>query len=212
MIEEPENGLALGAVENFLQQHEIAPDKNLAIGRLSIVLQWKSIQYQASKTGPMMYTPIVRGSPYVSMVYSEASPRIYVQRSISHDIIIDNNVNGPRLKCGASHGVFSTTPMLVNKELALQFEVSDMTWLVFVSEPTQFICSNHYKSTAPEDVTHDAVHTKSAGWEAQSPHFDLRAVSPMKKGMVRIVMVNNCTTGTHNSQCMKSKYQFILCI
>ena len=60
MIYENDNGMAIGAVEPFYP-HELAADKNLAIGRLSVVLQWKSQRYLKSgalKRGPMMYTPI----------------------------------------------------------------------------------------------------------------------------------------------------------
>lgn len=133
-----------------------------------------------------------RGSPYTSMVYSEATPRFYVQRSISHDLIIDNNEYGPRLVCGNGYNVFSETPILVKREIKVQFEVSDMTWIIFISEPTYFICSNLYFSTSNPPGT---------GKEHQEPHFDLRAVNPMFKGMVRIAMVNNCTTGKHHAQC-----------
>ena len=197
MINEPDNGMVLGAVEEF-QPHQIAADKNLAIGRLSVVLQYQSEQFRNTRTGPMMYTPIVRGSPYISMVYSEATPRIYVQRSISHDIVIDNDENGPKLKCGYGHNVFTQVPVLVKKEMKLQFEVSDMTWIVFVSEPTYFICANKFTVDEIQE-SGDAVFVRSPGWEKAYPHFELRAVKPMVKGMVRIAMVNNCTTGTHHS-------------
>lgn len=166
MIYEPENGLAMGAMETFLPQHEIAPDKNLAVGRLSVVLQWKSPTYKDTKRGPMMYTPIVRGSPYTSMVYSEATPRIYVQRSVSSGLVVDNDHTGEKLVCGNGHNIFSEKPILVKKELRLQFDISDMTWLLFVSEPTEFICSS-------KNLTNFVHDTTIPGWEEHEPHFEV---------------------------------------
>lgn len=205
MINEKENGMAIGAVEEF-NAHELAADKNLAIGRLSVVLQWKSPQYDRSgwrKKGPMMYTPIVRGSPYISMLYSEATPRIFVQRSINDDnsIVIDNDPQGPKLICGTKLGEFSKKPVLVNHELKVNFAVSDQTWLIFVSEPTLFICSNLPLSSEADIIEHFPgwVGKTEPGWEKKLPFFDLRAVNPMKKGMVRIALGNNCSTGTHHA-------------
>jgi len=212
MIEEPDNGMAIGAVEQFLPSHEVAPDKMLAIGRLSIVLQWKSRSFRDFTTGPMMYTPIVRGSPYVSMVYSDATPRIYVQRSINGDIIVDNESDGPEQihVCGEGLNQFSKTPFLVKKELKIHFEKSDMTWIVFVSEPTEFVCSNLRYSTGTENDREPTSRRPGTGWEGREPHFDLRAVRPMRKGMIRIALANNCTTGTMNAQCTNQFEKFHL--
>jgi len=137
MVFENDSGLVLGAMEAFLSQHEVA-------ARLSVVLQWKSSEYAASRQGPMMYTPIVRGSPYSSMVYEQATPRLYTQRGLKSEPVVDGGgPNAPKLRCGNAPGVFSSEPVLVQREIMLTFDISDMTWLIFVSEPTEFVCSNN---------------------------------------------------------------------
>ena len=45
------------------------------------------------------------------------------------------------MKCGSKLNHFAE-PMLVMKELRVNFDTSDMTWLIFVSQPTEFICTN----------------------------------------------------------------------
>lgn len=101
------------------------------------------------------------------------------------------------------YGVFSAVPVTVHKEMLIQFETSDMQWIVFVSEPTEFVCSNKNQA---DTIAHsgDAVYTNPPNWEIHSPHFDLRATKPMKKGMIRVAMSNNCTTGQFQAQCKRN--------
>jgi hypothetical protein len=42
MIVNHRNGMMLGADEQFLLQHQVSDDLSLALGRLSVVLEWKS--------------------------------------------------------------------------------------------------------------------------------------------------------------------------
>jgi hypothetical protein len=56
--------------------------------------------------------------------------------------VIDNDQYGKTLTCGSKAGEYSLTPVLVEKEIKVQFDTSDMTWLIFVSEPMEFVCTN----------------------------------------------------------------------
>ena len=142
------------------------------------------------------------------MVYSEATPRIFVQRSLNDEnsIVIDNNPLGAKLVCGSKTNEFSKKPMLVQRELKVTFAVSDMQWLIFVSEPTEFTCSNLPLSSEAETIHFPGYVGKQASdWQMKLPHFDLRATKPMRKGMIRIVLGNNCTTGGHHSALCDSR-------
>ena len=46
MIYQARNGISLGANETFMKQHQVSADTDLALGRLSTVLEWKSQQYK----------------------------------------------------------------------------------------------------------------------------------------------------------------------
>lgn len=195
MTYELENGLTLGAVETFNPQHEIVGDTTNAIGRLAIVLEWKSEAFKRTGSGAHMSSPVVRGAPYTSMQYNMATPRLRAQRFVSKDPIVDS---GPSLVCGDGFGNFGAS-MRVTKEIRLQFDTSDMTWLVFVSEPMDFACS----STKPvasgvADLPPGVVPPADPTHEAQ---FELKAMAPVRQGMVRVAMGNNCTTGQNPIYC-----------
>ena len=142
-----------------------------------------------------MKSAIVRGNPYTGMEYKDATPRLIAQRPITFAPVIDNE-EGNTLECGQGDGVWSTTPKLVKSELRIHFDISDFTWLVFVSEPTEFSCSNK-----PEPVDEDlGLPPGVVGPQKEMGKFELKATSPMKVGMVRLALGNNCTTG-QNAQC-----------
>ena len=130
-----------------------------------------------------MQAIIARGSPYSSMMYYNTTPRIYVQQqSLRFAPLIDGRSNTSHtLICGEGLGVFTETPVSVQRYLEVQFHPSDMTWMIFFSEPVEVICSNYFD---PE-----AASTRSS--------FELKTVKPLKKGMVRAALVNNCTVGTN---------------
>ena len=195
MTFEPQNGLALGAVEKYMDQHYVHKHEHgvpATISKLAIELEWVSKEYHKTHhSGSTMRSPIVRGSPYTSMKYFDSTPRIFAERSLSGNIIIDNK-KSKTLQCGQGSGKFSKHSVLVEKELKFHFDQSDMTWIVFVSEPTEFICSEH------KLIEHNEISIPGQLPVYDPEHgdyFDLRAVSPMRRGMVRIAMVNNCTTG-----------------
>ena len=71
---------------------------------------------QTTGTGPMMQSPIVRGAPYTSMIYKSATPRITVERPIIFNPVVDNDPS-KEIVCGTGDGVFSSTPVRVEKEI-----------------------------------------------------------------------------------------------
>lgn len=194
---EPKSGLVLGAAETFLPQHYVHKHEHgvpAIISKLAIELEWVSEDYHATKKGSTIRTPIVRGSPYTTMKYFDATPRLFVERLLSGKIVVDNNEDGSVVAvCGSSEfGEYSAEPFTVQKELKIQFDTSDMTWLVFVSEPTEFVCTNHVG--VPNNVPSIPGVVQVEDVEAGA-FFDMRATKPMHRGMVRVAMSNNCTTG-----------------
>ena len=233
MIFEHETSLTLGGAENFLPQHQVVADSTKEVCRLTTTLEWtalggffqyetvdasipteneqskpslSNVDFEKVQSAPLLASPdlttalpssfgkmqaiIARGSPYSSMMYYNTTPRIYVQQqSLIVAPVIDGLSNkSTTLICGEGLGVFTTTPVSVDRYLQVQLHPSDMTWLIFFSEPVEVICSNFYDSGVPS--------TKSA--------FELKTVKPIQKGMVRVVLVNNCTLGT-NVRCKLPK-------
>jgi len=79
---EPSNGMTLGARETFLEQHYVHKHSHgnpFTISKLAIELEWVTEEYRNTKTGSTIRTPIVRGSPYTTMKYFNATPRIFVE-------------------------------------------------------------------------------------------------------------------------------------
>lgn len=208
-IFEPNDGLALGAVENVNKDQVVVPYR--AFGRLSLTLEWPEVAdisgaHHIAPDKGRMRSPIVRGCPYTTMEYTNLSPRITVQRALAAPIIVDGltGPDAPQLICGIGKGTFSENSVTVHRELRLQFETSDMTWLVFVSRPTEFTCSNT-PMPAPDPnaapVPPGVIPTYPDG--APTALFDLRATSRMSPaGVVRVALVNNCTTGQSPQHCV----------
>lgn len=183
MIYEPENGVTLGSVEKLNSQHYIHNFGKPSISKLAIELEWK---LHKNESESKMQVPLVRGSPYTSVKYLNITPRIYAERPLLGNIIVDEGyVESKILNCGYGLNNFTLEPVLVRHEMKFNLDISDQTWNVFVSEPTYFICS-----TIPfEDQTN-----------FENQYLDIKSVNPMKRGMVRLAMTNNCTTGK-NPQC-----------
>lgn len=150
-----------------------------------------------------MKTAIVRGTPYTSMEYKDATPRIIAQRPITFSPVIDNDPSNT-LECGDGDGVFSSVPKLVTSEISVHFDISDFTWLIFVSEPTLFSCSN---KPEPQDMNNFPPGFVPP--VVEKGKFELKAMSPMINGMVRVALGNNCTTG-QNARCKLSNGRCIL--
>lgn len=203
-IFEPNDGMAMGAVEDLDKNQKIVPYP--AFGRLALTLEWKT---NKTHHGGRMRSPIVRGCPYVTMEYTDLSPRVTVQRALAASPVIDGKTGSgaPNLVCGVGKGVFSDKPVTVEREIRLQFDTSDMTWLVFVSRPTEFVCSNS-PMPAPDPnapvLPPGVVPTFPGG--APSALFELKSTSPMSPaGVMRIALVNNCTTGQSPQHCVQGE-------
>lgn len=191
---EPSNGMTLGATETFLTQHFVHKHEHgnpATISKLAIELEWVSEKYHETKVGPTIRTPIVRGSPYTTMKYFKATPRIFVERQLIGKIVIDNDPN-KTLECGVGFETYSKHPVLVKSEMKVQFDTSDMTWLIFVSEPMEFECSNNILQ--PDDVP-SAPGVVTVRDTLRNSYFDMRATKAVRRGMLRIAMSNNCTMG-----------------
>ena len=169
---EANNGITLGASDNeiFQSQHQIIADEGGSICSLFGGIEWKS------NSGSAMEGHIARGSPYSSMMYHDTTPLVYAEQVLIEMPTVDGNTI---LTCGESSGSYSSEPVLVNEYLELKFIASDMTWLVFFSEPTTVEC-----------------------WNAENK-FQLRSVEPMVEGMVRVALANNCTTGSNPQYCVQ---------
>lgn len=194
MIYQPRNGITLGSNETFLPQHQVSADTDLALGRLSTVLEWKSQEYTDFRTGPFMKTAIVRGSPYTSMEYKDATPKVTLQRAIKMAPVIDNDESNTLL-CGQGEGVFGE-PKTVESEVRISFEVSDFTWLIFFSEPTEIVCSS-----LPEPPA--IFYGLGVPPPPNEPHgkFEIMSTKPMHVGMIRVALANNCTEGKNPEYC-----------
>ena len=199
---EPENGLTIGAVEEFESQHRVSGDKDNIPARLAIVLEWESRDYRTTLTGSKMSSPIVRGSPYTSMEYFDASPMVTSQRFATVDPIVDptNPTAASHIICG-ENGAFGP-PAMVQSELMVHFDTSDMTWLIFLSEPAEFVCSNSKSSLDAESTGAPLPPGVVPPQEAEGPPlFTLKATGRMTHGMIRVAMANNCTTGQNAQYC-----------
>jgi hypothetical protein len=203
---EPQDGITLGAVEPLRPDHHVVPFP--AFGRLALTLHWESLGNapEYSEGTPRITTPIVRGSPYATMEYTAMTPRIVVQRTLSAAPVVDNNnsPSAPQLICGKGDGVFSETPVKVLRELKLHFDSSDMTWIIFVSRPTEFVCSE--TPLPPPDPNKPPLPPGVVPTGDQPlARFELKALHPMMPaGVVRVALVNNCTTGQSPIHCNRA--------
>ena len=197
MAYEAENGLTLGSEDNFDPQHRISGEKENVPARLAIVLEWESIHYRTSLTGSKMSAPVVRGSPYTSMEYFNSRPVIVSERLLSANPLVDETSPGGGfyMECG-NDGAFGPH-VEVQEEIKLQFDTSDMTWLVFVSEPGHYVCSMATPSIPTAPLPPGVVGPATA----PTAVFTLKAVHKMTHGMVRVALANNCTMGQNPVYC-----------
>lgn len=189
---ELDNGATLGAVDTFDPQHTVHSQGSPSITKLAIELAWEN-----KKTRSSMRAPIVRGSPYTSMLYFHATPRILFDRHLKNRILIDNDPSKV-LQCGEKEGVYSTKAVRAEREIRVEIDTSDMTWLIFLSEPLEFICSNF---NVDLDMQRRGIVLPPGVVSDKKSYFELQATTPMELGMVRIAMANNCTSGQNPEYC-----------
>jgi hypothetical protein len=203
MTHEMVNGLTLGAAETF-DYPMIHSQGSPPVSKLAIEMEWSTPSFKNKTAGNDTYAmraPIVRGSPYTSMLYFNATPLIRAERRLRGQIVIDQG-RGSSSLCDDPEEVLH-----VESEMKLAFDRADITWLIFVSEPMDFYCSEMSPELFNETV--------KAGKElpvGQVPveinsAFTLRAAQRLEKGMVRIAMSNNCTFG-QNPECKKRLFFF----
>eukprot|EP00392_Amoebophrya_sp_AT5.2_P001850 g1855.t1 len=204
MTSEAENALTLGAVDE-LHKQEVVPYHSAA--RLSVVLEWNVAEgnEKARRNGGMR-SHIVRGAPYVTMEYVDTLPRLMGRRSMTTPAVVDD-VDGfqkTSLSCGTGKGNFSD-PVTVHKEIQMTFDVSDFTWVLYVSSPIQFQCSTSERPAPDPDLPPlpPGVLPDTPPAEAE---FELRAVGADLTGaVVRLALINNCTTGENRLHCLQNE-------
>eukprot|EP01041_Mallomonas_annulata_P000931 gene931-1807_t len=173
------NGITVGAVEEFFNETIVIKDGS-KFTSLAVEVEWKS-----KNPGEItsMRSPIVRGSPYITMKYINATPHIYVQRPLAYEspVIYDQGINKKKFKCGIGAGNFSESPILVQKEMIMEFDVSDQLWMIFISKPTYFVCS-------------------IPPWPQQGS-FQLKATKPMEYGVIRVALAYTCSKALNPVKC-----------
>eukprot|EP00599_Poterioochromonas_sp_BG-1_P009041 CAMPEP_0173139988 /NCGR_PEP_ID=MMETSP1105-20130129/4598_1 /TAXON_ID=2985 /ORGANISM="Ochromonas sp., Strain BG-1" /LENGTH=938 /DNA_ID=CAMNT_0014052849 /DNA_START=75 /DNA_END=2891 /DNA_ORIENTATION=+ len=208
MTHDMANGLTLGAVENLPQSPIVHSQGTPAFSKLAIELEWSTDafrQRQQNAGSSAMRAPIVRGSPYTSVLYFNATPRLHAERVLKGPIVIDQGRASSY--CNNPHEIIS-----VQKEMKIAFDSADLTWLIFLSEPMQFTCKQ-FDATSYER----SLNLPPGVVSGTKSSFDLVATKRVLKGMVRVAMSNNCTSGQNPEYCGQtrqprdaSEYEFML--
>eukprot|EP01041_Mallomonas_annulata_P006550 gene6550-13248_t len=192
---EADSGVTMGSEETINSDHVVIDDGSSFITHVAVELEWRAsskIAPRASFDEASMRSPIVRGSPYTSMEYIKSTPKLVSQQKVRNPLIIDQINTHICSKKGEA-----VTPVLVNKEVQIQFENTDHTWIMFVSKPTEFVCTYD-----PADAP---VYSPIPGVVPQGGYkkdlFELKAVEPMEHGMMRLALLNNCTLGRNPVNC-----------
>jgi hypothetical protein len=193
----PLYGLTLGAVEatksqtvfdNGGQGHGLGGQGSGAPKQLGIELSW-------SGEASYMSCPVVRGCPYTTMTYHGLTPKLVAEVvPLNGQIVVDGIEESP-VQCASlgpnehdmtlpqpssSPTTTSNNSFTVNKEMKFTLRDSDMTWLVFVSQPTKFRCDFRDHLGVP--------------YQLALPFFRIVAEKPFLNGGIRIAMANNCST------------------
>ncbi|CAB9497949.1 Endo-1,3(4)-beta-glucanase [Seminavis robusta] len=149
----PSHGLTLGAAsQSMLLSSSATASKKYKVTHmtpLGVTLQWPNNQTTSSLTHS---TSIVKGMPYATMAYSiqndrklyPTEARLREQAASDHDqdmptIVSEVPISSPPLLDGQTN-LDCKNVQLVQKEMQLQFQGSDYTWLVFVSRPVMVRC------------------------------------------------------------------------
>ena len=81
MTFEPRDGISVGAVEKFLNQHQVSADTDLALARLSTVLEWKSKEFADSETVRLMGAFLASSfSHFLSAIRIQEKSRIAIEK------------------------------------------------------------------------------------------------------------------------------------
>eukprot|EP00968_Pinguiococcus_pyrenoidosus_P016745 scaffold1627_cov238-Pinguiococcus_pyrenoidosus.AAC.11 len=167
--------LQIGSLEAVEQQIVAASQPTT---ELALTLEWAS----SFRAGAVMRTPIVRGMALVTMEYEMLTPLISAQMMLSGRPIVDGKVKMECVEESLSGATPNEQSVTVQSHVELHFRESDFTWLVFFSKPTPVQCSQ-----SPVGIGKD--------------FFRLEASDIMRSGVVRVALVNNCTTGSSADHC-----------
>ncbi len=178
------HSLEIGSIEKLTRHYVDIP------GTLSIDLVW----YRPNGTdilsqGWSMRSPVVRGSPYVTMQYAGVKPYM-----MSHQELTGIYADGKKVRCSSVGSMF-----LARRELEIVFSgeySSDYTWLVFLSEPMKLKCTSDFVQEKVDGPTPGSPKV----WRSM-PLFQLEAVEAPEKCVIRAALANNCTSGVNLANC-----------
>ena len=188
MVFDAQYGLVVGTDDTRVKQrYEL--DEISKPSDLGVTLKWVDDSSQGTR---LMTAPIVRGMPYVSVLYaSGVAPVIQNTDTLVSDPIIDGKTS---FKCDG-------TVMRVERDILLHFDASDFTWLVFFSRPVDVECTFHKAS--PHAFVPGVVYASDqriALKVKEDPHNS----APIN---VRVALANSCTRGHIPYYCNGSKPQ-----
>ena len=199
------HGLTLGTLNDGTVDNVYTVDEDSPPRQLSLGLKWtkKGGDEDAS---PTMRTQLIRGMPYVTMSYSGGlMPVVASQVPLIGTPSIDGRAIGSERKFWngltkgerGKHSETASTSFRVEKEVALTFDESDFTWLVFFSRPTKvaFFRDEETDNADPLPPGFVDLSTNSA--------FELRVLDAEESPIIiRAALQNNCTTGGNSLFCV----------
>ncbi len=178
------HSLELGSVEKLSRHYVDIP------GTLSVDLVWYSQDGNGGVSQERnMRSPVVRGSPYVTMEYTGLTPYL-----MSHQEVSAVYADRKKVSCSSSGSVF-----MAYSEIEIVFSgaySSDYTWLIFISGPMKLKCKSYFVQEKVEGPTPGAP-----GEYRSMPRFELEAVNAPKKCVIRAALANNCTVGVNLANC-----------
>ncbi|KAL3940620.1 MAG: hypothetical protein SGBAC_004876 [Bacillariaceae sp.] len=175
MVNDAKNGVTLGALGLNASYHVDQTEQLSAVG---VTLRWEDdVEKDA-----FMRTHIVRGMPYATMIYSGGIlPSLFSYNGPATNPVIDNSTE---LVCGQyeDNTISNATSATVQGKIQLHFINSDFTWMLFFSQPVEVECG-----------------TSSGDKNLAQFQFNVKEVSQDdEKLVVRMALMNSCTTGHSN--------------
>jgi hypothetical protein len=133
----------------------------------------------------------------VSSPQDQILPTIVAEVPLAGDPIVDGKY---KLTCSPNGGATST--QWVDRDVQLQFQESDFTWLVFVSRPVKVRCLVPTTKQAPAYVPGLPVPSPGAVFALQFLNdSDNDHDGNQEDFIVRVAMANDCTFGGNPSTC-----------